>query len=129
MIKSEQQKNRTLKILEDSNKELETLDEYSRSSMLSFIGTLEAEVAEYEALKRGEFTLPENIPFNELLRSIAKVRISKGLSQQDLAKILGITKQQINRYEEQDYQNVSASNLSEILEALDLSLSLLKKVA
>ena len=129
MIKSEQQKNRTLNIIEESNQKLETLDEYSKGSLLSFIGSLEAEIAEYEALKRGEFTLPENISFNELLRSIAKVRISKGLSQQDLAKKLGVTKQQINRYEEQDYQNISASNLSEILEALDLSLSLLKKVA
>ena len=124
MIKSEQQKNRTVKILEESNKKLETLDEYSRGSLLSFIGTLEAEIEEYEALKRGEFTLPKNISFVELLKSIAKVRISKGLSQQDLAKLLGVTKQQINRYEEHDYQNVSMAKISEILEVLGLSVTL-----
>ena len=124
MIKSEQQKNRTVKILEESNKKLETLDEYSRGSLLSFIGTLEAEIEEYEALKRGEFTLPKNIPFVELLKSIAKVRISKGLSQQDLARLLGVTKQQINRYEEHDYQNVSMAKISELLDVLGLSVTL-----
>lgn len=126
MIKSEQQKNRTIKIMEESNKKLETLDEYSRGSMLSFIGTLESEIEEYEALKRGEFVLPKNISFVELLNSIAKVRISKGLSQQDFAKLLGITKQQINRYEEHDYQNVSMSKISEILDVLGLSVTLEK---
>jgi len=129
MIKSEQQKNRTIKIIEDSKNKLESLDQYTKESMLSFIGTLEYEIDEYEALKRGEYTLPGNISFRELLKSIAKVRISKGLSQQDLAKKLGVTKQQINRYEEHDYQNVSAANIAEILEVLDLSISLLEKVA
>ena len=126
MIKSEQQKNRTLKILAESNKKLENLDEFLKGSMLSFVGTLEAEIEEYEALKRGEFILPKNISFVELLKNIAKVRISKGLSQQDFAKMLGVTKQQINRYEEHDYQNVSMAKISEILDVLGLSVTLEK---
>jgi len=131
MIKSEQQKNRTIKILEESNEKLKTLDEYSKGSMLSFIGTLEFEIGEYEALKRGEFVLPKSISFVDLLKNIAKIRISKGLSQQDLAKMLGITKQQVNRYEEHDYQNVSMAKISEILDVLGVSISLdlLEKVA
>lgn len=129
MIKSEQQKNRTLKMIEDYNNQLNTLDEYSRGSLLSLIGTLEQEVEEYEKLKKGIYELPQNITFVELLQSISKIRISKGLSQQDLANMLGITKQQLNRYEEHNYQNVSIAKINEILEVLNISVSLFQKVA
>ena len=129
MIKSEQQKNRTLKMLKEYNEKLKTLDEYSRGSLLSLIGTLEQEIEEYENLKKGIYELPKNISFVELLQSISKIRISKGLSQQDLANMLGITKQQLNRYEEHNYQNVSIAKINEILEVLNISVSLLKKVA
>ena len=129
MIKSEQQKNRTLKMIEDYNKKLESLDEYSKGSLLSLIGTLEQEIEEYENLKKGIYELPQNITFVELLQSISKIRISKGLSQQDLANMLGITKQQLNRYEEHNYQNVSIAKINEILEVLNISVSLFKKVA
>ncbi len=129
MIKSEQQKNRTLKMLKEYNENLKTLDEYSRGSLLSLIGTLEQEIEEYENLKKGIYELPKNISFVELLQSISKIRISKGLSQQDLANMLGITKQQLNRYEEHNYQNVSIAKINEILEVLNISVSLFKKVA
>lgn len=129
MIKSEQQKNRTLKLLEEYKKKLESLDEYSKGSLLSLIGTLEQEIEEYENLKKGIYELPQNITFVELLQSISKIRISKGLSQQDLANMLGITKQQLNRYEEHNYQNVSIAKINEILEVLNISVSLFKKVA
>lgn len=129
MIKSEQQKNRTLKMIEDYNNQLNTLDEYSRGSLLSLIGTLEQEVEEYEKLKKGIYELPQNITFVELLQSISKIRISKGLSQQDLANMLGITKQQLNRYEEHNYQNISIAKINEILEVLNISVSLFQKVA
>ncbi len=129
MIKSEQQKNRTLKMLKEYNEKLKTLDEYSRGSLLSLIGTLEQEIEEYENLKKGIYELPKNISFVELLQSISKIRISKGLSQQDLANMLGITKQQLNRYEEHNYQNVSIAKINEILEVLNISVSLFKKVA
>lgn len=129
MIKSEQQKNRTLKMIADYNKKLGTLDEYSKGSLLSLIGTLEQEIEEYENLKKGIYELPQNVTFIELLQSISKIRISKGLSQQDLANMLGITKQQLNRYEEHNYQNVSIAKINEILDVLDISVSLFKKVA
>lgn len=129
MIKSEQQKNRTLKMLNEYNEKLETLDDATKDSLLSLIGSLEQELKEYEELKQGKYFLPQNISFVELLACIPKVRISKGLSQQDLANLLGVSKQQINRYEEHNYQNVSIVVVNEILEVLGLSLSLLKRVA
>ena len=126
MIKSEQQKNRTIKQLTELKEKRKTASDIAKGSIDSLIGQLENEIKEYESLKRGEFTLPKNITFVELIKNIAKVRISKGLSQQDLADMLGITKQQINRYEEHDYQNVSLVKISEIIAVLGLTVSLEK---
>jgi len=124
MIKSEYQKNRTLKQINELNEKLKTVDVYSQNSINSLIGQLESEVNEYEELKKGNFVLPKNITFVELLKNITKVRISKGLSQQDFADLLGMSKQQINRYEEYDWQNVSISNINQILIKLKLNVSL-----
>ena len=127
MIKSEQQKNRTIKALEDFKNRLSDISEYSKAGVLAMIGQLEKELEEYEALKRGEFVLPRDITFVELVKNIAKIRIAKGLSQQDLANMLGISKQQINRYEEHDYHNVSLTKISEIIAVLGLTVILERK--
>ena len=124
MIKSEQQKNRTIKQLTELKEKRKTASNIAIGSIDSLIGQLENEIKEYEDLKRGEFTLPKNITFVELIKNIAKIRISKGLSQQDLANMLGMTKQQINRYEEHDYQNVSLLKISEIIAVLGLTVTL-----
>jgi HTH-type transcriptional regulator / antitoxin HigA len=139
MIKSEKQKTRTKKLIEDFTKELaakevELADLDNKESYLSsykvIINDLENEIKEYEELKAGNFVLPQNITFIELLKNLAKVRISKGLSQQDLARLIGVTKQQINRYEEHDYQNVGVDKVNQILEALNIHLDMKsKKVA
>ena len=127
MIKSEQQKNRTLKIIEELKEKKNKSSNIAIGSIDSLIGQLESEIKEYESLKRGEFTLPKNISFVELIKNIAKIRISQGLSQKDLADMLGMTKQQINRYEEHDYQNVSLVKISEIITILGLTVSFEKK--
>ena len=126
MIKSEQQKNRTIKQMTELKEKRKTASNIAIGSIDSLIGQLENEIKEYEDLKRGEYTLPKNITFVELIKNIAKIRISKGLLQQDLANMLGITKQQINRWEEHDYQNVSLVKISEIIAILGLTVSLEK---
>ena len=127
MIKSEQQKNRTIKMLDELKQKREKSSKIALGSIESLIGQLELELDEYEKLKQGDFILPKNITFVELLKNITKVRISKGLSQQDLANMLGMAKQQINRYEEHDYQNVSLVKISEIIAVLGLTVSLEKQ--
>jgi HTH-type transcriptional regulator / antitoxin HigA len=136
MIKSEKQKTRTKKLIEDFKKELAekeaklaNLDnkETYLSSYRVIINDLENEIKEYEMLKAGNFVLPQNITFIELLKNLAKIRISKGLSQQDLARLIGVTKQQINRYEEHDYQNVGVDKVNQILEALNIYLDMKSK--
>ena len=134
MIKTEQQKNKTIKSIKRFQNELDavlsndqindTIKEMQKTSYLSMITELQAEVDEYNKLVSGEYEFPETIPINDLPKYIAKFRISKGLSQTELAKRLKIDKQQINRYEEHDYQSVSWARILEIIQVLEISPSI-----
>ena len=57
---------------------------------------------------------------DEIAPFIAKIRIAKGVSQTELARRLGISKQVISRYEETDYQTVAIARLQEILDAIGI---------
>ena len=138
MIKSEKQKTRTIKLLENMKKDKESFLLKSQNlhqdiinahigGIDSMIGQLESELIEYEDLKAGKFQLPQAISFIELLRYLPKIRIAKGLSQKDLADLIGVTKQQINRYEEYEYQNVGVEKVNRILDVLNISLDMKPK--
>jgi transcriptional regulator with XRE-family HTH domain len=51
------------------------------------------------------------------LRFIAKIRIAKGVSQTELARRLGVSKQVISRYEESEYHTVGIGRIQELLDA------------
>jgi len=53
-----------------------------------------------------------------IVRIRSALRIAKGISQTDLARRLGVSKQVISRYEESDYQTIGVSRLEEILDAI-----------
>ena len=55
-----------------------------------------------------------------IVRIRSALRIAKGISQTDLARRLGISKQVISRYEESDYQTVGMARLQEILDAIGI---------
>jgi HTH-type transcriptional regulator/antitoxin HigA len=55
---------------------------------------------------------------DEIAPFISKIRIAKGVSQTELARRLGVSKQVISRYEESDYQTVPIARLQEILDAI-----------
>ena len=74
---------------------------------------LEHELCEYDQLKSGNLKMPHiDAPF------IVKIRIAKRVSQTELGRRLGVSKQVISRYEESDYQTVAITRLQEILDAI-----------
>ena len=85
-----------------------------RGSYEGMIRQLEDELREYEELKSGELTLPNVERLDQIAPFVAKMRIAKGVSQTELARRLGVSKQVISRYEETEYQTVS--RLQEILD-------------
>jgi len=85
---------------------------------------LERELTEYEDLKEGRllsFGADDLDSFGELL---TKARIACGLTQAELGEILGMTQQQIQRYERGGWQKISLWRLAEAADALGLDLSI-----
>jgi HTH-type transcriptional regulator/antitoxin HigA len=128
MIKSDAQRERTVGQIEGFRQALANVaqdkpDKRSaaiRGSYESMVGHLEDELREYDQLKSGELALPQVERLDQIAPFIARIRIAKGVSQTELARRLGVSKQVISRYEESDYQTVAIARLQEILDAIGI---------
>jgi HTH-type transcriptional regulator/antitoxin HigA len=87
------------------------------------IEDIEREIAEYEDLREGRLLSFEASSLDSLGELLIKARIAHGLTQEQLATELGMTQQQIARYERDGYQKISLWRLAEIAEALELDLN------
>ena len=85
------------------------------------IDQLQNEVREYDQLKSGEFEMPVIERLDQIAPFVVKLRIARGISQTELAKRLGVSKQVVSRSEEEDYQSVSLTRLQEILDAIGIA--------
>lgn len=128
MIKSDAQRDRTVAQIEGFRRALakakvEEPGKRSaaiRGSYEGMIRQLEDELREYDQMKSGNLTLPHFERLDQIAPSIVKIRIAKGVSQTELARRLGVSKQVISRYEESDYQTVGIVRLQEILDAIGI---------
>lgn len=128
MIKSDAQRERTAAQIEGFRHALAKADQGPpskrskavRGSYETVIRQLEDELHEYDRLKSGELALPHVERLDEIAPFVAKIRIAKGISQTELAGRLGVSKQVISRYEENDYQTVAIARLQEILDAIGI---------
>jgi HTH-type transcriptional regulator/antitoxin HigA len=128
MIKSDAQRDRTLAQIEGFRRALAKAEEEKpgkrsdaiRGSYEGMIRQLESELREYDQLKSGEIALPHVERLDQIAPFIVKTRIAKGVSQTELARRLGVSKQVISRYEESEYQTVGIGRLQEILDAIGI---------
>jgi HTH-type transcriptional regulator/antitoxin HigA len=126
MIKSDAQRERTVAQIEGFRQALTKVEQEQlgkrsaaiRGSYEGMIRQLEDELHEYDQMKSGELTLPYFERLDQIAPSIVKIRIAKGVSQTELARRLGVSKQVISRYEESEYQTVAIARLQEILDAI-----------
>lgn len=88
------------------------------------IEDLEREISEYEDLKEGRLLSFGADNLDSLGELITKARIARGLTQAELGELLGMTQQQVARYERDGWQKVSLWRLAEIADALGLDLSI-----
>ena len=91
--------------------------------MRSQLTDLRAELEEYVSLKSGHRKTLELNSFQELPHALIQARIASGMSQEDLARKLGLKPQQIQRYEATDYMAASLARVSEVVEALGIQFS------
>jgi transcriptional regulator with XRE-family HTH domain len=94
--------------------------ELQEAALRSQLEELEEQVAQYETLLN---TRPQEIltsSIEELPTALIKARIASGLTQADLARQLGFSEQQIQRYEATDYSGASLKRIKQIADALRL---------
>ena len=72
------------------------------------------ELAEFDALRSAPGKKISVSGLEQLPELLIKVRIARELSQKDLAELLGMKEQQIQRYEAERYQSASLHRLADI---------------
>jgi len=83
------------------------------------IAQLQKQIDQYKSLKSGEVKLPD--PVTMVLQTplvLIQSRIAKGWDQEELATRLGMAKQQIQRYEQNNYAQATLSVLSRVAAVL-----------
>ena len=128
MIKSEKQYRITIQKLQEFKESLIALNSNDREDLMnsiminsikSQIQTFKRELSEYEFLKS---TKPNVLvsKIEDLPQVLIKARISKGLTQGQLAAKMGLKEQQIQRYEATNYSTVSFNRLIGISKSIGL---------
>lgn len=106
-------------ISENSNSKNPLLLKLQIDSIQSQIDVFEEEIKVYEGLKKGIIT---NVSrgFEDLSCGIIESRIAKGYNQKEFARLLNTSEQQIQKYESENYSNISLKRLQEIVVVLDV---------
>jgi transcriptional regulator with XRE-family HTH domain len=130
MIKNEKQYGVTKNNLKKFQDAIRVISESSSSknplllklqidSIQSQIDVFEEEIETYEGLKKGEIT---NVSrgFKDLSYGIIESRIAKGYNQKQFAELLKTSEQQVQKYESENYSNISLKRLQEIVVCLDV---------
>ena len=84
------------------------------NALTSQIAEIESELTHYDMLKTKQITFAKTFALNNLPTVLIQARIASGMSQSDLAKMIGLKPQQIQRYEASDYMGASLAKLIEI---------------
>jgi len=133
MIYSEKQYTRTKSLLQDLNAARAQIAENDATSdwlkqaelsgLDSQIAKTKKEIEHYEKLKDGRISLSKSYTLQELPTLLVDARIAKNLSQTDLAHLLNLSPQQIQRYEATSYMGASLAKLIEVASVLGVQIS------
>jgi DNA-binding Xre family transcriptional regulator len=130
MIKNERQYRSALATLRDSERGIETVRAESSAwpeslriaQMDVFLGNIEElrqMISAYESVRDG--TSPIEIKaLADLPMALIKTRIRRGWTQAHLAVEIGAHEQQVQRWEEHEYQNVQFETIERVAHALGL---------
>jgi HTH-type transcriptional regulator / antitoxin HigA len=91
-----------------------------RAGLRSQLDDLEAEIAEYDALRQGKVSAFEAESIVGIGIALIKARIMRNLTQKELAERLTLAEQQVQRYEATQYRGVAAERLQQVADALKL---------
>lgn len=93
-----------------------------RAALESQLAELRSELKEYENLqKKGAARKRGSLA--ELPSALIQARIARKITQKQLAKLIKVDEQQIQRYEASDYDSVSLPRLTDIADALGVTMT------
>jgi len=126
-IRSSQQLNASIEAVDRLKKSIncpvnsqipKELVDFQIAKIESKISNLEAKINEYQRLQNTKVSELSINSFEELLTIPIKYRIAKKITIDAFSKQVGVSKRQIIRYEESDYQNCSIPTFKKILDSI-----------
>jgi transcriptional regulator with XRE-family HTH domain len=90
--------------------------ERAMQPVLSFHKQLEEEIETFDQMRRGELPTLHNL--SDIGRWLIGVRIARGLSQRELAALLGVAEAQISRDERNEYHGITLERAQTILQKM-----------
>lgn len=100
------------------------LQKIHEDAVRSQLASLHAELEEYEGIRSGQWSMPAIEFFEQIPHTLIKGRIAAGLTQEGLAKRLGLKHQQVQRYEATQYRSASLTRILEVARALSEEVAL-----
>lgn len=91
-----------------------------KRAIKSQIQELNEELERFESLQAGEIVNLEANDFAQIGRKLIEARIARSMSQKQLAQRLRMKPQQIQRYENEEYQTANLPRLAEVAAALEI---------
>ncbi len=115
---------RSLAAVEAIGADSEAADvELARIAHRKLIGDLRAEIKEYERLRAGAVARIECATWDDVPRALIKARIARGLTVEQLAERLGWKVTRLRRYEENDYESATFTQMIEAATVLCVKLT------
>lgn len=96
------------------------------ASLTGMVENVQKEIDEYQYLSKNIWCEIATKNIEDLPHLLIKARLAKKMNQTQLAEILGIDAQTIQRYEATDYESVSWTRIVEVILALDVNIKLEK---
>ncbi|WP_037465714.1 helix-turn-helix domain-containing protein [Shimazuella kribbensis] len=81
--------------------------------------SLKYDIEMYEKAKQGDFD-QETVKMSQLESFLIKMRVYKGITQEQLAEKLGVSQVQISKDEKFEYQGIGTTKLNRILQVLGI---------
>lgn len=119
MIRSANQRAATVKKRDEALALAIEGDSAERKVYSDFATRLDDEIREYDALVNGYVRTFRLVDVGDLGDVAIQCRLARGLTQAQLADLVGVAEQQIQRYESGDYSKAALWRIADILDALE----------